>query len=96
MTVGTIVHELFQTVLRRKITTRDGIKAISDKMLADTGMAYTLYASSMNTSEARNEFEGFLDKIYEFMQKYIVGIQDTDKKVCSIALQYFISSFTIS
>lgn len=81
MTIGSLVHELFQAVLRRKLTTRDEIKVVSDRMLADSGMAYTLYASSMNSSEARTEFDGFLDKIYEFMQKYIVGNASTDKKV---------------
>lgn len=84
MTIGSIVHELFQTVLRRKITTRDEIKAVSDKMLTDGGMAYTLYASSMNSSEARIEFDSFLDKIYEFMQKYIVGNAAIDKKASSM------------
>lgn len=73
MTVGSIVHELFQTVLRRRLTTREQIKAASDEMLSDDGMAYTLYASSMNSSEARTEFDAFLEKIYEFMQQYMEG-----------------------
>lgn len=73
MTVGSIVHELFQIVLQRKLTTREQIKAVSDEMLADGGMAYTLYASSMNSIEARIEFDSFLDRIYDFMQQYILG-----------------------
>lgn len=73
MTVGSIVHELFQVVLRRRLTTREQIKAVSDEMLSDDGMAYTLYASSMNSAEARTEFDAFLEKIYEFMQQYVEG-----------------------
>lgn len=73
MTVGSIVHELFQIVLRRKLTTLEQIKAVSDEMLTDGGMAYTLYASSMNSSEARTEFDSFLNRIYDFMQQYIEG-----------------------
>lgn len=73
MTVGSIVHELFQIVLRRKLTTLEQIKAVSDEMLTDGGMAYTLYASSMNSSEARTEFDSFLNRIHDFMQQYIEG-----------------------
>lgn len=73
MTIGTVVHELFQTVLRRKLMTREQIREASEQMLTDGGMAYTLYASSMDSVEARTEFDAFLDNIYEFVQQYIVG-----------------------
>lgn len=73
MTIGTVVHELFQTVLRRKLTTREQIREASEQMLTDGGMAYTLYASSMDSVEARTKFDAFLDNIYEFVQQYIVG-----------------------
>lgn len=71
MTVGSIVHELFQMVLRRKLTTREEIKEVSEEMLSDNGMAYTLYASCMNSADARKEFDDFLEKIYSFVQRYI-------------------------
>lgn len=83
MTVGSIVHELFQIVLGRRLTTRDQIQAVCDEMLADGEMAYTLYGSSMKTSEARTEFNGFLDKIYDFMQQYVEGKTPAEKIVCS-------------
>lgn len=72
MTVGTVVHELFQNVLRKNLTTRAQIQAESDKMLSDGGLAYTLYASSMDSAEARVEFNAFLDKIYDFVQQYML------------------------
>lgn len=71
MTIGSIVHELFQIVLRRRLTTRERIKAISEEMLAEAGMAHTLYASDMNSAEARKEFDFFIEKIYDFMQQYV-------------------------
>lgn len=73
MTIGSIVHSLFQIVLRRRLTTRDEIKSVSDEMLSDSGVAYALYSSSMNKAEACNEFDSFLDNIYEFMQRYVEG-----------------------
>lgn len=73
MTIGSIVHNLFQIVLRRRLTTREQIKCVSDEMLSDSGVAYALYSSSMNKAEACNEFDSFLDNIYEFMQRYVEG-----------------------
>lgn len=89
MTVGSIVHELFQIVLRQRLTTREQIEAASEKMLCDGGMAYTLYASNMNSAEARSEFKNFLDKIYDFMQRYIEGKVLADvKKVGRISFKF--------
>lgn len=87
MTVGSLVHELFQIVLRRRLTTREQIKAVSDEMLSDGEMAYTLYASSINSAEARVEFNEFLEKIYDFMQQYVEGKVPTtsNKKVKHIS-----------
>lgn len=84
MTVGSIVHELFQKVLRRRLTTREQIKAVSDEMLANGDMADTLYASSMTSVEARTEFNGFLEKIYDFMQQYVEGKGPTSSKKVNI------------
>lgn len=73
MTIGSIVHNLFQIVLRRRLTTREQIKRVSDEMLSDSGVAYTLYSSSMNKAEACSEFDSFLGNIYKFMQRYVEG-----------------------
>lgn len=81
MIVGSIVHELFQIALRQRLTTREQIKAASEKMLENDEMSHTLYSSEMTSVEARKEFDGFLDKIYDFMQRYIEGIAPPNKKV---------------
>lgn len=85
MTIGSIVHELFQIILRRRLTTREQIQAISEEMLGDGGLAQTLYASNMNASEARNEFDYFIGKIYDFMQQYVeceIPKASNNPKVC--------------
>lgn len=85
MTVGSIIHELFQIALRQKLTTREQIKAASEKMLQNPEMSYTLYSSCMTSTEARKEFDGFLDKIHWFMQRYIEGVaKPLDKKVAKL------------
>lgn len=97
MTVGSIVHNLFQIVLRRRLTTREQIKNVSEEMLSDSGVAYALYSSSMNKTEASNEFDCFLDKIYEFMQRYVVGNGPTnpanDKVTSRLHFLFYLNFF---
>lgn len=81
MTVGSIVHELLQLVLRRKLKTLEEIRAVSDELLSDPQMAFTLYASQMASNEARAEIDKFLDKIYNFVQRFINGHVDPTAKV---------------
>lgn len=94
MTIGSIVHNLFQIVLRRRLTTREQIKSVSDEMLSDSGVAYALYSSSMNKAEACNEFDSFLDNIYEFMQRYVEGNAPAnpakDKVIRSLFLNFYL------
>lgn len=85
MTIGSIVHELLQVVLRRKLTTLEEVKAASDQLLADNSMAFTLYTSQMNSDEARKEIGFFLDKIHLFVEQYVKGKMNTaGNKVCCL------------
>lgn len=90
MTVGSIIHELLQLVLRRKLKTLDEIRAVVEEMLNDPKMAFTLYASQMSSGEARGELEKFVDKIYNFVQRFVNGRIDTHAKVSSINSTVFL------
>lgn len=81
MTVGSIVHELLQIVLRRKLKTIEEIRAASDELLNDPQMGLTLYASQMASEEARSEIEKFVDKIHAFVERYVNGCIDATAKV---------------
>lgn len=81
MTVGSIVHELLQLVLRRKLKTLEEIRAVSDEMMSDPQMAFTLYASQMASNEARAEIDKFLDKIHVFVDRFVEGFVDPAAKV---------------
>lgn len=81
MTVGSIVHELLQLVLRRNLKTLDEIRAVSDELLADPQMAHTLYASQMSSNEARGEIDKFVDKIHAFVERFVTGRVDPAAKV---------------
>lgn len=73
MTVGSMVHELLQLVLRRKLKTMEEIRAVSDELLSDPQMASTLYASQMASDEARAEIDKFLEKIHDFVGRFVNG-----------------------
>lgn len=73
MTIGSIVHELLQIVLQRKLTTLAQIRDVVEEMLMSQQMAFTLYASQMTAAEAYDEVKKFEDKILEFVEKYLIG-----------------------
>lgn len=73
MTIGSMVHELLQLVLRRKLKTMEEIRAVSDELLSDPQMASTLYASQMASDEARTEIDKFLEKIHDFVGRFVNG-----------------------
>lgn len=81
MTVGSIVHELLQLVLRRKLKTLEEIRAVSEELLSDQQMAFTLYASQMASNEARVEVDKFIDKIHTFVERFVNGRVDPNAKV---------------
>lgn len=81
MTVGSIVHELLQLVLRRNLKTLEEIRAVSVELLSDPQMAHTLYASQMSSDEARGEIDKFVDKIHAFVERFVNGRVDPVAKV---------------
>lgn len=73
MTIGSLVHELFQIVLKRRLQTLDEIQAVCNEMLRRQSTVFQLYASGMTIPEARNEMEKFMSNIGEFVDRYITG-----------------------
>ncbi len=71
MAIGSIVHELFQISLRRKLMKFDEIMAICDEMLHSHQMMYIMYETMMTPIDVRNEMEKFVEKIVEFNGRYI-------------------------
>lgn len=82
MTIGSIIHELFQIVLRRKLSSLSEIQKVSDELLASKDTAFSLYASRMSANEARIEVDQFLTKIHDFVEEYVLGKRNTENKVC--------------
>lgn len=90
MTIGSIVHELFQIALQRQLKTAEEISMVIEEILMTQQMAFTLYASQMTSTEAREEMNKFSNKILEFMQTHFAGSMavKSDKVWCFISLKF--------
>lgn len=73
MTVGSIVHELLQIVLRRRLRTLTEIEEASEELLKDPTIVFSLYASEMGNDDARVEVNKFHEKIFNFVEEFLNG-----------------------
>lgn len=80
MTVGSIIHELLQIVLQRRLTTLAEIRAVTDELLMSQQMAFTLFASQMTAADAYEEINKFQEKIVDFVDKYLTECRAVDGK----------------
>lgn len=82
MTIGSIVHELLQIVLKRRLRSLEDIEKASEKLLQDTGIVHSMYASQIGYDEARVEVNKFHEQIHGFVERYLHGKPlATDKNV---------------
>ncbi|XP_055625304.1 DNA replication ATP-dependent helicase/nuclease DNA2-like [Toxorhynchites rutilus septentrionalis] len=71
MTVGTIIHELLQKILRDQLTSIDDIKMLGKKYVNSKEIAHMLYACEMSQADASKELEQFYPKIFDFLRKHV-------------------------
>lgn len=76
MHIGSIVHEIMQTALRKNLTTLKEIKAAADAFTSSEDTVRLLYSCKMTFDELQAEIEPFVTRIFEFMRQYIVGDLD--------------------
>lgn len=88
MTVGSIVHELFQIVLHRKLSALSQIRTACEELLNSRNVAFQLYASEMTAKEAWTELENFIEKIFDFVEEYVNGKKIANRKVGSTNLVF--------
>lgn len=73
MAVGSMVHELFQTVISHGLRTADEVHAVCAQLINSQGMASTLYEIQMSFEHMRKELTSFVPKIVRFIEQYITG-----------------------
>jgi len=73
MLLGTLVHELFQTVLEKKEYSRNKITALMELMLRSPSTVKELTYLGLTELEMRRDIVPFLDHIQFFVSKYLHG-----------------------
>lgn len=73
MAVGSMVHELFQTVISHGLRTSVEVEAACEQLINSQGMASTLYEIQMSVDNMRKELTGFVPKIVRFIEQYVTG-----------------------
>lgn len=87
MNIGTIVHEILQTVLKHKVTSIDEITKIFNDMLKSPNIVHMLYAGKTTEKEMKTDIGPFLSKINSFVQRYVNGDYSGSLKDASNAQQ---------
>lgn len=73
MNIGSIVHEILQTALRRKVESLEDIKKICDEILRKPQTVFSLYSCKTSEPEVRKDINPFVTKIHKFIQRYVLG-----------------------
>lgn len=79
MTFGSLIHEIFQIVIKRNLRSHQDIEIVCREILSNQSTNFTLYASEITSKEAWDEIEKFIPTIEQFIQRYIDG---TNVPVC--------------
>lgn len=75
MFIGSLVHEILQTVLAKSLKTRKDIENVAKDVLESNQTIYALYDCKINREEAFVEVQKFTENIFNFVQQYVQGIQ---------------------
>ncbi|XP_050432477.1 DNA replication ATP-dependent helicase/nuclease DNA2 isoform X2 [Adelges cooleyi] len=81
MVMGTLLHQLLQTVLKGKQFDSKHITGIVNEMTGNLNFIRTLYESDMDLETTKKELTEFIPKIQSFVRTYVVGHKKgNDKK----------------
>ncbi|XP_043283402.1 DNA replication ATP-dependent helicase/nuclease DNA2 isoform X2 [Venturia canescens] len=74
MTVGTLTHEVLQTVLSKKLTSINEIQNVIDEILGTRRTIRMLYEAGLSLKKCKEQMEAYIPKIVDFVRRYITGI----------------------
>ncbi|KAG8252501.1 Tripartite DNA replication factor [Homalodisca vitripennis] len=71
MVMGSFLHQLLQEVLKRKVSSLEGINGVLSEFVSSRHFIFSLYSSGMPLDETKESLSEFVPKIHAFVQKYI-------------------------
>lgn len=81
MHIGSIVHEILQSALKNNLTTIAEIKAVTQKILSNPDIIQLLYSCKITLNDLQTQIDPFMDRIYNFMQQYVVGSKQSSSSL---------------
>lgn len=73
MIIGTLVHELLQTVLAQRLRTHAQVLEALQQMLQTSSLAHMLYAGQLSRAEIELQMHKFVEPIVAFVAQYLEG-----------------------
>ncbi|KAH8416516.1 hypothetical protein KR222_006911 [Zaprionus bogoriensis] len=73
MIVGTLVHELLQTVLAQRLRSHAQVQDALQQMLTSSSLAQQLYAGQLSRAEIELQLQQFVQPIVDFVAQYLQG-----------------------
>jgi DNA replication ATP-dependent helicase Dna2 len=72
MHIGSAVHEILQTVMRKNLTRLPDIQQVADEFLQSRDTLHLLFLCQMTQNDLKSLMDPFVTQIHEFMLRHIV------------------------
>lgn len=71
MMVGTIIHEILESVLKQKLSSLKDIKRYCEEYIQTPAVNYMLYSSGCTREKLKEEVSRFVPRIFSFIDRYV-------------------------
>ncbi|XP_037077017.1 DNA replication ATP-dependent helicase/nuclease DNA2-like [Pollicipes pollicipes] len=78
MLVGTLVHQLFQEVMRRRLRTARAISTAADDLLRQASVVGAAYGGGLSAAELADEARQFVAPILDWVRRYVEWGRDAE------------------
>ncbi|RZF34293.1 hypothetical protein LSTR_LSTR015123 [Laodelphax striatellus] len=74
MVIGSLVHEILQEVLDRKVRSEDEITKIANDIISTKNFIFSMYSSKITMEHVKKQLDLFVPRIKKFISTYIPPI----------------------
>ncbi|XP_075223339.1 DNA replication helicase/nuclease 2 [Lycorma delicatula] len=82
MIIGSLLHEILQEALKKKLRKEEEIKKIICDIISTHNFIFTLYSSDISMSSVKKQLDIFIPQIIKFISNYISPVTETSNEDC--------------